>query len=86
MPAWSAVLPALVGRQNLAGAISLNSTQVNLSRVIGPAIAGVAVPDHRPGVDLRDQRRHLPVRRRRAALRAPARGAEVGRVGAGAAS
>jgi MFS family permease len=44
MPAWSAVLPALVGRQNLAGAISLNSTQVNLSRVIGPAIAGALFP------------------------------------------
>lgn len=44
MPAWSAVLPALVGHRNLAGAISLNSTQVNLSRVIGPAIAGALFP------------------------------------------
>ena len=44
LPAWSAVLPSLVGRADLPGAISLNSTQVNLSRVIGPAIAGVLYP------------------------------------------
>ena len=44
LPAWSAVLPSLVGRTDLPGAISLNSTQVNLSRVIGPAIAGVLYP------------------------------------------
>ncbi len=44
MPVWSAVLPALVGKRDLAGAISLNSTQVNLSRVVGPAIAGALYP------------------------------------------
>ena len=49
MPVWSAVLPSLVGRQDLPGAISLNSTQVNLSRVIGPAIAGVLFPIFGPG-------------------------------------
>ncbi|MGH9300244.1 MAG: MFS transporter [Acidimicrobiales bacterium] len=41
-PAYSAVLPILVGRENLPGAISLNSTQMNASRVIGPAIGGLA--------------------------------------------
>jgi predicted MFS family arabinose efflux permease len=40
-PAWVALLPSLVPRRHLAGAISLNSTQMNASRVIGPAIAGV---------------------------------------------
>ena len=40
-PTYSALLPALVGRADLAGAISLNSAQMNGSRVIGPAIAGV---------------------------------------------
>lgn len=40
-PAWSAVLPALVGPRDLPGAISLNSTQLNGSRVIGPAIGGI---------------------------------------------
>jgi MFS family permease len=41
-PAYSAVLPALVTRRDLPGAISLNSAQMNASRVIGPAIGGVA--------------------------------------------
>ncbi len=41
-PAYSAVLPALVGRENLPGAISLNSAQMNASRVVGPAIGGIA--------------------------------------------
>lgn len=41
-PAYSAVIPGLVGRENLAGAISLNSAQMNASRVIGPVIGGIA--------------------------------------------
>jgi MFS family permease len=41
-PTYSALLPALVGRDDLAGAISLNSAQMNGSRVIGPII-GAAV-------------------------------------------
>ena len=40
-PTYSAALPALVDREDLAGAISLNSAQMNASRVIGPAIGGV---------------------------------------------
>jgi MFS family permease len=43
-PAWVAMVPALVGRENLPGAVSLNSTQMNASRVIGPAIAGALRP------------------------------------------
>ncbi|HEY9555575.1 MAG TPA: MFS transporter [Acidimicrobiales bacterium] len=37
-PTYSALLPVLVGRADLAGAISLNSAQMNGSRVIGPVI------------------------------------------------
>ncbi len=37
-PAYSAILPQLVGREDVAGAISLNSVQMNASRVIGPVI------------------------------------------------
>lgn len=37
-PTFSAVLPVLVPRADLAGAISLNSVQMNASRVIGPVI------------------------------------------------
>ena len=40
-PAYSAILPGLVGRADLAGAISLNSAQMNASRVVGPVIGGV---------------------------------------------
>jgi MFS family permease len=40
-PTYSAALPALVDRKDLPGAISLNSAQMNASRVIGPAIGGV---------------------------------------------
>ncbi len=43
-PAWVATMPDLVGRENLAGAISLNSTQMNASRVVGPAIGGALYP------------------------------------------
>jgi MFS family permease len=41
-PAYSAVLPVMVGREDMPGAISLNSAQMNLSRVIGPPIGAVA--------------------------------------------
>lgn len=37
-PTYSALLPALVGREDLPGAISLNSAQMNGSRVVGPVI------------------------------------------------
>jgi len=37
-PTYSALLPALVGKEDLPGAISLNSAQMNGSRVIGPVI------------------------------------------------
>ncbi len=41
-PAYSAILPGLVRRADLPGAISLNSAQMNASRVVGPIIGGVA--------------------------------------------
>jgi len=41
-PAYAAILPGLVDRSDLPGAISLNSAQMNASRVIGPIIGGVA--------------------------------------------
>lgn len=40
-PTFSAVVPILVPRRDLAGAISLNSVQMNASRVIGPIIGSV---------------------------------------------
>ena len=41
-PALSAILPTLVPRPDLPGAVALQSVQMNLSRVIGPAI-GAAI-------------------------------------------
>jgi MFS family permease len=40
-PGLSAILPTLVPREDMAGAVALTSTQMNLSRVIGPAIGGI---------------------------------------------
>ncbi len=42
-PAYQAMLPDLVPRGELGPAISLSSAQFNLGRVIGPAIAGLAI-------------------------------------------
>jgi MFS family permease len=39
-PTFSAVLPSLVGRRNMSAAISLNSVQMNGSRIVGPALGG----------------------------------------------
>jgi MFS family permease len=47
-PAANATLPALVGRRELPGAISLNSFQMNASRVVGPLLAGLVVGIERP--------------------------------------
>jgi MFS family permease len=41
-PTYSAILPGLVGREDMPGAIALNSAQMNASRVIGPIIGSVA--------------------------------------------
>ncbi len=40
-PAQVAIIPNLVPRDDLQGAISLQSMQMNASRVVGPAVAGV---------------------------------------------
>jgi predicted MFS family arabinose efflux permease len=40
-PTYSALLPLLVDRRDLPGAVSLNSASMNLSRVVGPAIGAV---------------------------------------------
>src|ERR1700754_2377398 len=41
-PSYLAMTYDLVGREDLTNAIAMNSTQFQLSRVIGPALAGVA--------------------------------------------
>ncbi|HSL52743.1 MAG TPA: MFS transporter [Pyrinomonadaceae bacterium] len=41
-PSFLAMTYDLVGREDLANAVAMNSTQFQLSRVVGPALAGVA--------------------------------------------
>ncbi len=40
-PAYSALLPTLVGPEDLANAISMNSIQFNLARILGPTLGGL---------------------------------------------
>jgi predicted MFS family arabinose efflux permease len=42
-PAYSALIPTLVGKEDIQNAIALNSIQFNLARVLGPALGGVAL-------------------------------------------
>ncbi len=41
-PAYQALLPSLVGKEDMSNAIVLNSIQFNVARVIGPTLGGVA--------------------------------------------
>jgi MFS family permease len=41
-PAYQALVPTLVDRDDLGNAVALNSIQFNLARVIGPVLAGIA--------------------------------------------
>src|SRR3954447_3118217 len=43
VPATTSLLPSLVGEKDTANAITLNSLQFNVSRVIGPAIGGATL-------------------------------------------
>jgi predicted MFS family arabinose efflux permease len=43
MPTRQAFFSDLVGKQNIMNAVSLNSTIVNLAKIIGPALSGVAI-------------------------------------------
>jgi MFS family permease len=42
-PTWRAVLPELVGKEDLAAASALNGVEFNLARAVGPALAGVVI-------------------------------------------
>lgn len=43
MPAGQAIISTVVDRRALGSAIALNSAQYNLSRIIGPSLAGLAI-------------------------------------------
>ncbi|HEU5162633.1 MAG TPA: MFS transporter, partial [Thermoanaerobaculia bacterium] len=42
-PAYQAMLPLLVSREDVPNAVAMNSLQFNLARMIGPVLAGVAL-------------------------------------------
>lgn len=42
-PAYSALVPSLVGEEDLQNAIALNSIQFNVARVLGPVLGGFAL-------------------------------------------
>ena len=42
-PAYQALIPSLVGPEDLPNAIAMNSIQFNLARVIGPVLGGLAL-------------------------------------------
>jgi len=41
MPSFQSIVPSIVEHEEIASGIALNSTQFNLSRILGPAIAGI---------------------------------------------
>jgi MFS family permease len=49
LPAWQAIIPDLVPRRELAPAVTLSSVAINLARVSGPAVGGLAVAFAGPG-------------------------------------
>ena len=42
-PAWQAIVPSLVEKEQLSAAVSLNGVGINISRAIGPALAGALI-------------------------------------------
>jgi MFS family permease len=42
-PAWQSIVPQLVPRQHLQPAVALNSVGLNISRAVGPALAGIII-------------------------------------------
>ncbi len=48
-PAWQATLPDLVGKEQVAAAVSLNGAAMNIARAVGPAVGGLLVAAITPG-------------------------------------
>ncbi len=42
-PAWQSIVPQLVGKEDLPAAVAANSVGINISRAIGPALAGIVI-------------------------------------------
>ena len=49
-PAWSAIMPDLVTREEMPAAVTLGSLSLNISRALGPAIAGALIAASGPAI------------------------------------
>ncbi|TMB87119.1 MAG: MFS transporter, partial [Chloroflexi bacterium] len=49
LPAWQAIIPETVPRDELPAAVGLGSVAINIARAIGPAVAGVIIVAGGPG-------------------------------------
>ncbi len=49
-PAWQSIVPELVPRSHLQNAITLNSTQFNVARAVGPMIGGLLIASVGAGI------------------------------------
>lgn len=49
LPTWQAVIPSLVGREQITQAAALGGMSINMARAVGPAVGGVAVAFAGPG-------------------------------------
>src|SRR5258705_2054949 len=49
LPAWQAIIPETVPRDELPAAVGLGSIAINIARAIGPALAGVIIVAGGPG-------------------------------------
>jgi MFS family permease len=49
LPAWQAIIPETVSRDELPAAVGLGSVAINIARALGPAIAGIIIVAGGPG-------------------------------------
>ena len=61
-PAYQAMVPDLVPKEELLAAVAMSSAQFNLGRVIGPALAGIALVAGSAGWAFTDRDRARPGR------------------------
>jgi MFS family permease len=43
-PVWAAIVPEVVGKEELPSAITLGGVQMNLGGIVGPALGGFLLP------------------------------------------
>jgi len=49
LPAWQAIIPETVPREELAASVGLGTVAINIARAVGPALAGVIIVAGGPG-------------------------------------